>query len=461
MTSSNQDAINQVMAEGRWLQRLALCLAHDHADADDMVQETWLAALRASPDARGSMRPWLTHVLRNVRRKLWREGTRRRSREAGASALFEPPEVASTDTMLVRLELQRMVAAMVRDLDEPYRSAILLRFFEGRTPADMAQSLGIPAGTVRWRLNEGLRRVRAQLDAAHGGNRETWKAAALLPPLTVPTESAAPQAAGGVQAPAVAGASFGVTVARVAGLALVPALVAGLLIDRPRQPRPDVSRLSDPPAAARAQVQEPTRPPAAGRPDDPRMSQLLGKVVPALVGAGDTAAAANPWPPPPACIPGSDDCVQQIPRAQLPAAAQAGLVRLLAGRTPENLRIEPKIRKGQTTYKTRFEVNGVDEEIDLAADGTFIEHQVHLTPGDLPSPITAAATAAYPEGTIVRANMNNEGDFSFHKLVDGQRSGPLQHRSANRWYGVWVRVGEQIHDLKLAEDGTLLQDKLR
>ena len=71
MTSSNQDAINQVMAEGRWLQRLALCLAHDHADADDMVQETWLAALRASPDARGSMRPWLTQVLRNVRRKLW------------------------------------------------------------------------------------------------------------------------------------------------------------------------------------------------------------------------------------------------------------------------------------------------------------------------------------------------------------------------------------------------------
>jgi hypothetical protein len=153
--------------------------------------------------------------------------------------------------------------------------------------------------------------------------------------------------------------------------------------------------------------------------------------------------------------------VERIPRAQLPTAAEASLVRLLAGRTPEKLRIEPKIRKGHMTYKMRFEVNDVDEELDIAADGTFIEHQVQLTPADLPGPITTAATAAHPEGTIVRATMNNEGDVSYYELVDGQPRGPLHHRPANRWYGVRVRVGEQIHDLKLAEDGTLLEDKLR
>ena len=457
MANSNQDAINQVIGEGQWLQRLALCLAHDRADADDMVQETWVAALRASPDARESMRPWLAQVLRNARRKLWREDTRRRRREVDASELFEAQEVASTDTMLARLELQRMVAAMVRDLDEPYRTAILLRFFEGRTPADMAQSLGIPAGTVRWRLNEGLRRVREQLDAAHGGDRETWKAAVLLPPLAAPTGSTAPPAAGGLQAPAVAGASFGMVAARVAGLALVP----GLLIGWPGQRRPDASGVSGPPVAARAMVQEPTRSPAAGRAVDPRMSQLVGTVVPALVSAGDKAAAAERWPSPPVCQPGDGDCVERIPRAQLPVAAEASLVRLLAGRTPEKLRIEPKIRKGHQTYKMRFEVNGVDEELDIAADGTFIEHQVELTPADLPGPISAAATAAHPEGAIVRANMNNEGDVSYYELVDGQPRGPLHHRPANRWYGVRVRVGEQIHDLKLTEDGSVLEDKLR
>ena len=237
MTSSNQDAIKEVMAEGKWVQRLALCLAHDRADADDMVQETWLAALRATPEARESMRPWLSRVLHNARRKLWREGTRRRNREIGASDLLDGQEVASTDTMLARLELQRMVGGMVRDLDEPYRTTLLLRFYEGRTPADIAASQGIPAGTVRWRLNEGLRRLREQLDAAHGGDRDTWKAAVLVPPLAVPTGSAAPQAVGGVQGPG-AGAWFGAIGARVAGLALVPVLVAGLLIAWPRDRRP-------------------------------------------------------------------------------------------------------------------------------------------------------------------------------------------------------------------------------
>lgn len=38
---------------------------------------------------------------------------------------------------------------------------------------EIARAQGIPAGTVRWRLSEGLRRLRAQLDEAHGGNRET------------------------------------------------------------------------------------------------------------------------------------------------------------------------------------------------------------------------------------------------------------------------------------------------
>jgi hypothetical protein len=94
-------------------------------------------------------------------------------------------------------------------------------------------------------------------------------------------------------------------------------------------------------------------------------------------------------------------------------------------------------------------------------EGTFIEHQVHLTRGDLPQPITAAATAAYPKGTIVKASMNNEGDVSYYELVDGQPRSPLHHRPANRWYGVRLHVGEQIHDLKLTEEGKLLADELR
>ena len=153
--------------------------------------------------------------------------------------------------------------------------------------------------------------------------------------------------------------------------------------------------------------------------------------------------------------------MEQIPRAQLPVAAEATFVRLLAGRTPEELRIEPKLRKGYRTFKLRFKVNGADEELDIAEDGTFIEQQLHLTPADLPSPIANATAAAYPEGKIVWTTMNIEAALSFRDLVDGQPTGRLRHRAGKRWYNLQVCVGEQVRDLRFAEDGRLLSDFLR
>lgn len=66
---------------------------------------------------------------------------------------------------------------LVVELDEPHRSTIIGRFVEGRT-ASIAQSLGIPAGTVRKRLHEALSRLRAGLDA-DVGDRTPWAPAVL------------------------------------------------------------------------------------------------------------------------------------------------------------------------------------------------------------------------------------------------------------------------------------------
>jgi DNA-directed RNA polymerase specialized sigma24 family protein len=77
------------------------------------------------------------------------------------------------------MELHREIAALVVALDEPYRAAVLLRFFEGREPADIAATLGVPAGTIRWRISQGVRRLREQLDQRHREGAG-WRAA-LLP----------------------------------------------------------------------------------------------------------------------------------------------------------------------------------------------------------------------------------------------------------------------------------------
>ena len=56
----------------------------------------------------------------------------------------------------------------VLELDEPFRSTLLLRYVEGRSAADIARRQGVPAGTVRWRLKAALDDVRARFGASTG-----------------------------------------------------------------------------------------------------------------------------------------------------------------------------------------------------------------------------------------------------------------------------------------------------
>ena len=214
-----------LMAHLEWLRRLALCLAADRDDADDLVQETWMAATRSPPDGRRSPRPWLAEVMRNLRRMAARRASRRKSREQAVAA-----EVgmggAATDVLLERLELQRTIAALVYGLEEPYRTTVLLRFFEGRTARDIAEVQGIPAGTVRWRLNEALRRLRKRLDSQHGGQRAGW--AAILAP--VAPRRGAPSSSG----------SAGTTTLAVALPAATLVLAAGFLWLAVRESAPPV-----------------------------------------------------------------------------------------------------------------------------------------------------------------------------------------------------------------------------
>ena len=68
----------------------------------------------------------------------------------------------------------RAVVEAVARLDEPYRAAILLRYFEGLAPAAIAARTGTPLRTVHTRLYRALARLRTELDRAHGGERKTW-----------------------------------------------------------------------------------------------------------------------------------------------------------------------------------------------------------------------------------------------------------------------------------------------
>lgn len=161
----------QLLADAAWLRRLASALAGE-ADADDVVQESWIAVWRKQPESDRPLRPWLAKVARDIVGMRHRSDRRRLNREA---RVVDDREVEPPDAMLERVRLQRVLADLVLALAEPYRSTIVACFFEGKSAAQIARELAIPDATVRARVREGLARLRAGLDR-ETGTRKAWAA---------------------------------------------------------------------------------------------------------------------------------------------------------------------------------------------------------------------------------------------------------------------------------------------
>jgi hypothetical protein len=102
-------------------------------------------------------------VLRNLVHRQRRQRRRRQLHEHQATALASQTTEPASD-LLERVELHRTLTDLVLELEEPFRSTVLRRFFEGSSGAEIARASGVPEGTVRWRLSEALRRLRAGLD---------------------------------------------------------------------------------------------------------------------------------------------------------------------------------------------------------------------------------------------------------------------------------------------------------
>lgn len=173
--SPHETTADRLLAEADWMRALARALALDPDAAEDLVQDTWLAALHRPPSTDRSLRPWLGRVMRNFARERFRRKVRSPERET------TPPdplsELPSPQSLAERVELQQLVVRLVLDLPQPLRTTVLLRYFEGLEPLEIARRTREPAGTVRWRLKEGLDQVRAELDRRHGGDRAAWRAA--------------------------------------------------------------------------------------------------------------------------------------------------------------------------------------------------------------------------------------------------------------------------------------------
>jgi len=151
------------------LYRTALRLTRRPADAEDLVQDTYLKAFRAADQFKPgtNLRAWLFTILHNTARNRARDLARERvdvdseavERSAGGDDGAGLPSISidTPETILLRETLTPDLQAALDALPEVFREAVWLRDVEEFSYAEIAAMLSIPVGTVMSRISRGRR----------------------------------------------------------------------------------------------------------------------------------------------------------------------------------------------------------------------------------------------------------------------------------------------------------------
>jgi RNA polymerase sigma-70 factor (ECF subfamily) len=158
------------------LYRTALRLTRNRADAEDLVQDTFVKALRFSDrfTPGTNLKAWLYTILHNT----WRNRRRGAARDAvdvdsarvdaAASLPGGPAELDSPEQILLRDTLDGDLQAALDDLPDVFREAVWLRDVEEFSYAEIAGMLDAPIGTVMSRISRGRRLLFQRLQRAPG-----------------------------------------------------------------------------------------------------------------------------------------------------------------------------------------------------------------------------------------------------------------------------------------------------
>ncbi|MAG57105.1 MAG: hypothetical protein CMJ83_12500 [Planctomycetes bacterium] len=174
---------DELLSHAPAVRALARRLLRDDHAAEDVVQQTWLQALRRPPRQRTRLLAWLLTVARRLaltRRDQGRAQDRREQRAA------PPARSPSPDEAVDRLLVHRDVVDAVVSLDEPFRSTLVLRYLEDLSTDAVAKRQGVPAATVRVRLVRAREKLRARLAGRYGDRDGTWRALAVVAGLVSP-----------------------------------------------------------------------------------------------------------------------------------------------------------------------------------------------------------------------------------------------------------------------------------
>lgn len=149
------------------LYRTALAMTRHQARAEELVQEAFLRAYRhmgqvvLAPSA--SLRPWLQRILIHL---VYDDAARRMHATVPLDTVQErvsAPLQVPTERRIEARELRRTIAAAIQQLPEKHRLVVVLFYLHDLDVGEIAETLGVPPGTVKSRLFYGRSRLRELL----------------------------------------------------------------------------------------------------------------------------------------------------------------------------------------------------------------------------------------------------------------------------------------------------------
>jgi RNA polymerase sigma-70 factor, ECF subfamily len=159
----------------------ALRLTRRQADAEDLVQDTYLKAFRASSQfERGTnLKAWLFTILHNTFRNMRRHDGRNPI-DVDSEVVDQAVDVAGQDQspeqLLTRATLDVDLQAALESLPDTFRQAVWLRDVEEFSYAEIARMIEVPIGTVMSRISRGRRMLYERLAATRDAGAARQKA---------------------------------------------------------------------------------------------------------------------------------------------------------------------------------------------------------------------------------------------------------------------------------------------
>jgi RNA polymerase sigma-70 factor (ECF subfamily) len=171
--AGNQTAIEALVRQHETgVFKLAFSILGEEADAHEITQETFIAALKSlrAYKEKSTFKAWLyTIALNHSRSRLRKRKVLGRLKTTVGSILQVESQIRSTpEEDLIRTEKEALVWNELNKLDERHRTVVILRYFHELSISEIAEVMSINEGTIHSRLHNAREKLRVALEFMNG-----------------------------------------------------------------------------------------------------------------------------------------------------------------------------------------------------------------------------------------------------------------------------------------------------